>query len=421
MKKILVTAYAVNPYKGSEDGTGWNIISQIAKHNKVVAITRKNNRAAIEKYYKEHPFDHQENLTFEYFDLPYWMRFWKRKSRGAMLYFYLWQFFIPLFIKRKGFEFDLAHGLNFHTDSIPCFLWMLGKPFIWGPVGHHPEIPKNYLNENGGAKEKINDQIKWVIKSSLKRFDPFLRITAAKADYILTINSAVSKALKLKSDNTKVLPAVGAHLPNTAPIKKRDGFRLMSAGRFVPLKGFDLTVLAFAKFYQQLPTSQKENTTLTLLGKGPMKEKLCRLITEHNLENVVKIVDWLPQKEVFEAYRKADVFLFPSHEGAGMVIPEAMSYAVPVICLDNIGPGELIGDQGGIKIPYTNYQQTINELANAIKWVFESPELQEQLSQGAKHRFESYLDWKEKGKQINALYDKVLNTIPMEVLEPEHV
>ncbi len=421
MKKILVTAYAVNPYKGSEDGTGWNIIWQIAKYNKVVAITRKNNREAIEKYCKEHPFEHQSNLTFEYFDLPYWMRFWKRKSRGAMLYFYLWQFFMPLFIKRKKLTFDLAHGLNFHTDSIPCFLWMLGKPFVWGPVGHHPEIPKDYLDENGATKEKLNDKLKWTIKSMAKRFDPFLRISVMKADYILTINSAVINALNLKPEHCKVLPAVGAHAPKSDHLKNNENFQLMSAGRFVPLKGFDLTVLAFAKFYQQLSSNEKDYTTLTLLGKGPMKDKLVRLIQEHQLEQAVKIVDWLPQKEVFEAYQKADVFLFPSHEGAGMVVPEAMSYSVPVICLDNIGPGELIGDEGGIKIPYTNYQQTINELANAIKSVYESPKQLHQLSLGAKHRFESYLDWNKKGKQIDSIYSEVLNEVPVEVLEPEHV
>ena len=37
--KILASAYAVNPYKGSEDGTGWQWVLQIARHQKVIAIT----------------------------------------------------------------------------------------------------------------------------------------------------------------------------------------------------------------------------------------------------------------------------------------------------------------------------------------------------------------------------------------------
>jgi hypothetical protein len=43
MKTVLITAYAVNPYKGSEDGVGWNISNEISKKYKVILITRKNN------------------------------------------------------------------------------------------------------------------------------------------------------------------------------------------------------------------------------------------------------------------------------------------------------------------------------------------------------------------------------------------
>jgi len=87
---ILITAYAVNPYKGSEDGIAWNIIRQMSNHNKIVAITRENNRAPIEKYIAANPLDKSVHLEFAYFDLPYWMRFWKKGSRGALLYHYLW-------------------------------------------------------------------------------------------------------------------------------------------------------------------------------------------------------------------------------------------------------------------------------------------------------------------------------------------
>ena len=57
MKTILATAYAVNPYKGSEDGMGWNMILQIARFQKVIAVTRENNEPKIVKYMKENPSD----------------------------------------------------------------------------------------------------------------------------------------------------------------------------------------------------------------------------------------------------------------------------------------------------------------------------------------------------------------------------
>ena len=71
MKTILATAYAINPFKGSEDGMGWNFVMQIARFNKVIAITRENNRPHIEKYISENPDILYANVQFLYFDLPY--------------------------------------------------------------------------------------------------------------------------------------------------------------------------------------------------------------------------------------------------------------------------------------------------------------------------------------------------------------
>ena len=118
MKTILATAYAVNPYKGSEDGMGWNALYQIARFNKVIAITRENNRPHIEKYMSENPDSVYQNMEFLYFDLPKWMRFWKKKSRGAMLYYWMWQKAMPKFILKQKIDFDIVHNLNFHNDWI---------------------------------------------------------------------------------------------------------------------------------------------------------------------------------------------------------------------------------------------------------------------------------------------------------------
>jgi hypothetical protein len=109
---ILATVYDINPYKGSESGTGWNLVNQISKYNKVIAITRKNNKENIEKYIKENNIP-RENLEFRYYDLPYWMRFWKKGSRGSSLYFYLWQMFMPIFI--------FSSCLNSEVPSCSCF------------------------------------------------------------------------------------------------------------------------------------------------------------------------------------------------------------------------------------------------------------------------------------------------------------
>ena len=70
----------------------------------------------------------------------------------SLIYFYMWQFTLALWLKKKKLSFDIAHNLNFHNDWTPTFLWILGKPLVWGPVGHHPKIPKQFLLETYGKR-----------------------------------------------------------------------------------------------------------------------------------------------------------------------------------------------------------------------------------------------------------------------------
>ena len=122
MKRVVATAYAINPFKGSEDAMGWNFVMQIARFHQVYAITRENNRTHIEQYMQMNPDSRYQNINFLYFDLPYWMRFWKKGGRGAMLYYLMWQRGVVGFIRQQNIEFDLVHNLNFHNDWTPSFL-----------------------------------------------------------------------------------------------------------------------------------------------------------------------------------------------------------------------------------------------------------------------------------------------------------
>ena len=208
-KTILATTYAVDPYKGSEDGMGWNFVCQIARFNKVIAITRENNKAHIEKYMSENPTELYNNIQFLYFDLPYWQRFWKNGNRGAMLYFWLWQRQIVSFIKNQNIHFDIVHNVNFHNDWTPSYLWKLKKPFVWGPIGHHPLIPSQYLKPYK-TSYWIKNRVTWLVKRFFWNVSISLKKTVKNADFIYCMNNSVPKVLDLKSIKYTVAPSVAS-------------------------------------------------------------------------------------------------------------------------------------------------------------------------------------------------------------------
>ncbi len=403
MKTILASAYAVNPYKGSEDGMGWNFIYQIARYNKVIAITRRNNRPHIEKYMKENPDYLYENIRFVYFDLPEWARFWKKGGRGAMLYYYLWQRNLPSFIKRQNLSFDIVHNLNFHNDWTPSFLWKLGKPFVWGPVGHHPVIPSNYLEEYKSAYA-IKEKLTWWVKQFFWNLSPALKKCKRQAAHILCMNKSVPGVLNLEADKYSIVPSVATQDFGYDLRGKFEKFTFIGAGRLVPLKGFDMTLRAFSFFLRGLPASMRERCELVIVGSGPEADNYKNLCSELNIQGQVKFINWIERDELMTIFKKSSVFVFPSHEGAGMVVAEALSFGLPVICLDNCGPGEFITEKCGIAVPYGDYDQTVREISGGMTRLFNDATLLKQMSLNARQRFEAKFRWDVRGEEFRKVY-----------------
>lgn len=407
MRTVLITAYAVNPFKGSEDGTGWNIPREIAKTNRVIVITRKNNIPHIERYVATSDDLILENMTFHGFDLPNWAMRLKKKlgERGYVLYFYFWQVFVARFAKKKRFQFDIAHSLNFHSDSHPNFLWMLGKPTFWGPLGHHPKVPRKYLKPIYGWKNHAKDRVYFITKWIMRNLDPFFYLAVWKSKQIFAINSSVAKAMHASPDKVTLLPAVASE---TIPELKKNSneFNVLSVGRFHYMKGYDITIRAFALFYHQLNTDQQETTQLVLVGKGEEKHRLLQIANEEKINHKIRWVDWVEKHEMHAIYNDAHTYLFPSHEGAGMVIPEAMSYALPIICFDNVGPGELAGVHS-LKVKYSSYEDSIQQFADHLNHLYTDIGFREDLGNKAHRDYKERFTWKLKGECINKAYDMV--------------
>ena len=400
MKTILATTYDVDPYKGSESATGWNFILQIARFNKVIAITRKNNQKNIEQYIKEFDID-ISNIEFYYYDLPYYLRFWKKGVRGSSLYFYLWQIFMPVFIKKNKIKFDIAHNVNFHADAFPSLLWIFKKPFIWGPINHHEKIPKQYMFSK---KEYIKDRIKWTIKLLIWTLDPLLLLSKLNADIVIGGNSSVQKRLRIPSNKFVSLSQVASNDLIYTEKKELKVFNIIIAARFIALKGIDIAIYAFEEFYNNLSSEEKKQVKLSILGQGPLEDELMLIQNKLNSKSNIEFIKWIDKKEMDKFYQNSSIFLFPSHEGGGMVVVEAMSNGVPVICFDNYGPGEFVDDTCSIRIPYTNYFQSITEYSDAIIKLYRDKELFNSMSKSAVQRFKKQHTWDSKGLFLRDLY-----------------
>ena len=411
-KKILITAYDIDPMRGSESTTGWNIPLNIdANKFDITVITRLNNLPNIEKKKAELGLE----INFLGYDLPKYLSFWKKGSRGAMLYFYLWQISVPYFISKSKIKFDLVHSLNFHCDYVPHFLWVFGKPNIWGPVNHHESIPFQFIPKNFS---NINLLVKGVAKKTIKlmfyNLDPFLYLCKKNTSHIFVANKSSQVRLRPRCGSFSYLSQIGSDDLSKRNVGKKTGslnggFKFSFMGRLVPLKGVDLVIEAFAMLMASLDKDKNNGVKLIFIGDGELRSYITHHCKLHNISDCVEITGWLDRDTALNFLSVSDVFVFPSHEGGGLVLSESASLGIPVISLDNDGAGSILSAQSSIKISVITRKQVVNDLAVAMEMVLSDVSRREKLSEHIKYEYLEHMSWASKGCQISKVYEQLLN------------
>jgi glycosyltransferase involved in cell wall biosynthesis/thymidylate kinase len=404
-RNVLVAAYACEPGRGSEPGVGWNMCQAISREHNAWVITRKNNREHIERALAQHPNPH---LHFRYADLPYWARFWKRGGRGIRTYYYLWQFAAWREARRlmRHVQFDLAHHVTFVNSYLFSFLTLLPLPFVWGPIGAHPKWPAGL---ESSLTALLMNRLRYASQQLLRVIDPLYWLCVYRARLIIGINPDVGRQFPvclLGRARFVSHTAVGVeHDFTEIGIKRSDGnaIRVLTMGRLVPMKGFHLAIRAHSELVRSEPGAR-----LVIVGDGPEKPRLEQLAAGLGVAANVEFVAWLPRHEAMSMMRQADVFLFPSLEGAGMVVLEAMAHELPVICLDFGGPGDMVTRDCGFAVMVGHLNDTVTRLGVALTTLARDRSMRLRMGTAAKrHVTQNYL-WRDRHEVIRQWYASVL-------------
>src|SRR5712672_1266630 len=144
--KVLISAYACEPNKGSEPEVGWRWALEMARFHDVTVLTRANNRRAIEQSL-EQLRGSRPLPQFVYHDEPAIILDFKKSFRATKLYYIIWQRSAREVIARlhKVNRFDLLHHVTFAAFRYPAAIWGHGIPCVWGPIGGIESVPFSFL------------------------------------------------------------------------------------------------------------------------------------------------------------------------------------------------------------------------------------------------------------------------------------
>lgn len=363
LRRVLISAYACETGRGSEGEIGWRMVLELARHHHVRVITRANLRPVHEASFAKSP--KPANLHFEYFDLPWIFRFYKKGNRFFLLYYYLWQIGVGLRARAmlRDDPADVLHHLIGGMDWMPAGLALCRGPFIWGPVGS--ENTHSLILRHQSLKSRLKDKARLAARWALRTLDPFTRITAARADVVLSHTPETLPARLAPKVRPYTQTGIVDH-PSLAKPKadlfRGDRLRLIYAGELKDWKGARMALDASLKAFEI-----GVDADLTVIGDGPLGAEMKVAARAHPKGDQVQFLGKVPMEQLVQALHDSDLMLYPTfHHGLSTIVLQAMLTRLPIICIEGDASGRAVGQEAGITVSLHAGEQPTEALACAI-------------------------------------------------------
>ena len=189
------------------------------------------------------------------------------------------------------------------------------------------------------------------IVNVIKKFLPIKHVATAHG--IKNKTSVYKKATKLITVSQMVKESIDAssvvinnwYPPIVQDKKSLNNDYVLAVGRLEKVKGFDLLIQSWINI--------KDN--LIIIGSGKEYDSLINLISQHNLDTKIQIIDEMSQEDLADYYKNASMLVISSRsEGGPRVALEALYQEIPVIST-NVGhmaeilPKELLAEPDNLE------------------------------------------------------------------------
>ena len=337
MKKICFIADSIFKSGGMQRVTAV-IAEELTKYYDVTIVSLEDPQQQDLKMYN---FDNYP-IKFVFSHFPE-LGGWKRIS--YQVYDYLYKNILP----KRPWSSDLYAHSSFPRERREAVVKVLKE-------GEYDAIiaVNSYLSMRLATIKKDLGNVKaigWIYNSFnafLREASPYLG-TELKYHYGRQLQKLDETILLYLQDSEMYYHAYGFSpfvIPNPLTIKpgqpaSAKNRRFLAVGRLEPKhKGFDLLIKAFDKFAQH-----NQDWFLDIVGDGPEKDALNKMIENRYLSRRVKIHPWTENIQMF--YSQASVYVSSSRwKDFGLVLVQAMAHGLPVISSDLPSSKEILGDFG---------------------------------------------------------------------------
>jgi glycosyltransferase involved in cell wall biosynthesis len=293
---------------------------------------------------------------------------------------------------------DLASGTDiFHLHSPLIPVISTDKPILFTVHSSVSEdVKATKINSFYSILMKLQAPISYRLeKQHLQRATKVTSISSPVAD-VLKKYPGCPKDIEISSNG------VNADFFTPDPNHNRSERIVLTVGRLAPGKGLEELIQAASEIHQKDKTIQ-----FLIVGDGPHKPVLRKMISDFHLDDCVRLIGHISDlSQLLEFYRKAKIFIMPSHhEGLPTVVLEAMASGCPVIATKVGGIPDIIiqGENGVMVKPGSSTQ-----LSESIMSIIYDDLLLQSLAQRARQTIEERFTWEIVGSRFIDLYNNMI-------------
>lgn len=407
--RILLSAFTCWPTESSEPGVAWRFATELAKRHEVWILTdgAPGPIARLKAFLNDHD---SPNIQV----CPYPARAPELETTAKILslYYAWWQHSIirAARLLHHKHNFHLAHHVTLSRYWVGSSLIDLDIPFVWGPVGAGERPPMQML-AGFPLKFRLAARVRTIAQKVFEH-SSLLKRTARKTSVaFVSTKDTLERLQSLQVRDIRLLPQIAFDTTRVAALAKfhapppHDRLLLVSAGRLLYWKGFDLAIRTVAEL-----SSRGVPVEYEILNTGPMQGFLESLARQLQVVDKVRFSGHLQQySDVLSRIGKSHVLMHPAlHEAFGNVVLEALAMGKPVVCLDIGGPAMQISTACGLSAPTTDRATAVKTMADYLEKLFYDPRGYRLASQAAVHRVQENFSLKQQMEIVGAAYDDAL-------------
>jgi len=410
--KVLVSAFACCPSRGSECEVGWTVVNALAREHEVWVMTHEEYHSRIDSWVKDHPLP--STLHFVYFGKicsysgnPLVGRFqtwkvnieWHKEVLGVALKLH------------QEYHFDLVHHVTCATWRVASPLWKLGIPSVWGPVGGGERFPSGcngILSPVARAFEilrgisNFSSSHSSAIHQAFQNMDACVAANRETYDLVCKLRGreeGVSQLLQVFFPTSKI----DAYVPFIAQKDYSEPLRFFAGGVLEARKGGAIALKALAQ-EKGIPF------TYTFGGNGPEREHWRNLASRLGIGDQVVFNNGFSGTAYRDELLKSHIYLLPSlRESAGITLMEAMLAGCVPIVADSGGPHNIVDESCGFRVPVTTPEKMALEIVAHIRRLNADRGLLKTLGLAAHQRIASAYNEGAYLKTIGNIYDEAIS------------